>query len=217
MHASPVSLRRLFRPGLVLLFALLVWGASSPLSAQRLPPTTGTVPLTYTIALTDRLRIGVYQEDDLSIIARVDSQGCINLPLVGEVKVMGLSIAEAQKAVEEAYMTGRFLRKPQVTINVEEYAPREVSIHGQVRTPGRYSLPIEATMTVLDLVTKAGGLTDTAKGSEITVTRVSADGSRSKYTIDVESLIKGRDKADVEKNSLPLLPGDIVNVPERII
>ncbi|MBE7539705.1 MAG: polysaccharide biosynthesis/export family protein [Opitutaceae bacterium] len=216
MQTPQSILHSLLRAGLWLLLVMGTAGSSN-LSAQRLPATTGTVPLTYTIALTDRLRIGVYQEDDLSIIARVDSLGCVNLPLAGEVKVMGLTIGEAQKAVEEAYIKGRYLRNPQVTINVEEYAPREVSIHGQVRTPGRYSLPIEATMTVLDLVTKAGGLTDTAKGSEITVTRVSADGKRSTYTIDVESLIKGRDNADVKKNALPLLPGDIVNVPERII
>lgn len=185
--------------------------------AQRLPPTTGTVPLSYRIALTDRLRVGVYQEDDLSIIARVDSQGCVNLPLVGEVKVVGLNIGDAQRAIEAAYTEGRYLRKPQVTINVEEYAPREVSIHGQVRTPGRYSLPIEATMTVLDLVTKAGGLTDTAKGTEISVIRVTSEGKKEKYVIDVDSLIKGRDKADLAKNALPLLPGDIVHVPERVI
>ena len=201
---------------LLVISALKLVGVIS-IQAQRLPPTTGTLPLSYQIALTDRLRVGVYQEDDLSIIARVDSQGCVNLPLVGEVKVVGMKIGDAQKAIEAAYTEGRYLRKPQVTINVEEYAPREVSIHGQVRTPGRYSLPIEATMTVLDLVTKAGGLTDTAKGTEISVIRVTADGKREKYIIDVDSLIKGRDKADLVKNALPLLPGDIVHVPERVI
>jgi len=208
----PIRLQWFF----ALLLALSPWSLDTA-QAQRLPPTTGTLPLSYSIALTDRLRVGVYQEDDLSIIARVDSQGCVNLPLVGEVKVVGLNIAFAQRAVEAAYVDGRFLRKPQVTINVEEYAPREVSIHGQVRTPGRYSLPIEATMTVLDLVTKAGGLTDTAKGTEITVTRVLPNGERTKYTVDVESLIKGKDKVDVQKNALPLIPGDIVSVPERVI
>jgi len=173
--------------------------------------------LSYTIALTDRLRITVYQEEDLSVIARVDAKGTVNLPLVGEVPIYGKTVSEAQKIIEAAYRTGRYLKTPQVTINIEEYAPREVSIQGMVRNPGRYPLPIEATMTVLELVTKAGGLTDTAKGTAISVTRISPDGKKSVFNIDVESLIKGRDRAKATDDSLILLPGDIVYVPERII
>lgn len=179
---------------------------------------TGTRPaLTYAIACTDRLRIAVYQEEDLSVIARVDAKGNVNLPLVGEVPVVGKTVSEAQKAIEAAYQTGRYLKNPQVTINIEEYAPREVSIQGMVRNPGRFPLPIEANMTVLDLVTKAGGLTDTARGTAITVTRITPDGKKVVFTVDIESLMKGREKAKVTDNSLILLPGDIVYVPERII
>jgi polysaccharide export outer membrane protein len=178
---------------------------------------SGRPALTYTIAQTDRLRITVYQEEDLSVIARVDSKGTVNLPLVGEVLVLGRTVSEAQKIIEAAYQGGRYLKTPQVTINIEEYAPREVSIQGMVRNPGRYPLPIEATMTVLELVTKAGGLTDTAKGTTITVTRISPEGKKSVFTVDVESLIKGRERAKATDNSLLLQPGDIVYVPERII
>ena len=181
------------------------------------PAAPGKSAPTYSIVSTDRLRISVYQEDDLSVIARVDGKGTVNLPLVGEVLVSGKSVSEAQKAIEAAYRDGRYLRNPQVTINVEEYAPREVSIQGMVRNPGRYPLPIEANMTVLELVTKAGGLTDTAKGTAITVTRLTPDGKKVVNTVDVESLIKGKDRAKATDNSLVLLPGDIVYVPERII
>lgn len=171
----------------------------------------------YTIVCTDRLRISVYQEEDLSVIARVDAKGTVNLPLVGEINVLGHTVSEAQKAIESAYREGRYLKNPQVTINIEEYAPREVSIQGMVRNPGRYPLPIEASMTVLELVTKAGGLTDTARGTAITVTRIYADGKKTVFNIDIESLIKGRQKARATDDSLILLPGDIVYVPERII
>lgn len=171
----------------------------------------------YAIACTDRLRIAVYQEDDLSVIARVDAKGTVNLPLVGEVAVVGKTVIEAQRAIEAAYQTGRYIKNPQVTINIEEYAPREVSVQGMVRNPGRYPLPIDAGMTVLDLVTKAGGLTDTAKGTAITVTRISPEGKKTVFNIDIESLIRGREKAKATDNSLLLLPGDIVYVPERII
>ena len=198
-----------------LLVALLASGLYS--RAEDPVPTNIRPTPSYSIALTDRLRITVYQEEDLSVIARVDAKGTVNLPLVGEVNVVGKTVSEAQKIIEASYQTGRYLKNPQVTINIEEYAPREVSIQGMVRNPGRYPLPIEATMTVLELVTKAGGLTDTAKGTAITVTRITREGKKSVFNIDVESLIKGRDRAKATDDSLILLPGDIVYVPERII
>jgi polysaccharide export outer membrane protein len=209
------------RPGASILLALLllasgVFTLAPDARAQRLPAAGGgALPLTYVVALTDRLRVSVFQEDDLSIIARVDSQGSVNLPLVGGVKVAGLTLADAQKAVEQAYRDGRFLRNPQVTINVEEYAPREVSIHGMVRNPGRIPLPVESTMAVHDAVIKAGGFTDVARGNAVLVTRVLSNGNKQTWTVDVDSLIRGRNNADVQRSALTLEPGDIIFVEQR--
>lgn len=207
-------LRRYFLSWILALAALAV--PCSPGRGADNPAAPAT-RASYTIANTDRLRITIYQEEDLSCFARVDANGLINLPLVGEISVAGKTVMEAQHIIEAAYRDGRYLVKPQVTINIEEYAPREVSIDGKVRNPGRFPLPIEANMTVLELVTKAGGLLDTAKGTAITVTRISKDGKKEVFTVDVESLMKGRDKAKATDNSLILQPGDIVYVPERII
>ncbi len=180
------------------------------------PATEGKIP-SYTLTTTDRLRIAVYQEDDLSSIVRIDAKGDVNLLLVGEVKIAGLTVREAQKAIEDAYRNGRYLRDPQVIITVEEYAPREVSIEGQVRNPGRYPLPIESTMTVIDLVIKAGGLTDVARGSAVTITHITSDGKKVTTTVDVDSILKGKAQAKAGDTTLQLQPGDIVYVPERII
>jgi polysaccharide export outer membrane protein len=171
----------------------------------------------HTLQLADRVRIAIYQEDDLTTLARIDARGRINLPLVGEVAVGGLTIVEAQDMIQTAYRDGRYLRNPQVTVSVEEYAPREVSIQGQIRSPGRYTLPIESTFTVVELVTKAGGITDIGKGTAVTVTRVLPDGSKKVFTIDVESLIRGKRTDKNQDNALLLQPGDIVYVPERLI
>ena len=171
----------------------------------------------HTLALADRIRVAVYQEEDLTSLTRIDAHGRINLPLLGEVTVGGMTVVEAQAAIENAYKEGRFLRNPQVTISIEEYAPREVSIQGQIRNPGRYTLPIESTFTVVDLVTKAGGLTDVGKGSAVTVTRILPDGSKKVFTIDVDSMIKGQKNTKTEDSALLLQAGDIVYVPERLI
>lgn len=202
-------------PLLLLLGACLT--ISSVQAQPRSPVPANQAVAAYKITLTDLLRVDIYQEDDLRTMSRVDAKGNINLPLVSEVHVAGLTISEAQKAVENAYREGRFLRIPQVTINVEAYAAREVSIQGQVRSPGRFPMPIETSMTVLDLVTRAGGFTDTAKGTAVNVTRITPEGKKQVFTIDVDSLLKGKDRANISDNSLMLEPGDIVFVPERII
>ena len=201
--------------------ALLLFAAACGLSAQTESaprPASGTTSSpAYVLTNTDQINVVVFDEPQLSKIARIDSQGRINLPLVGEVAISGLKVGDAQAAIEKAYVDGRYLRSPRVTITVEEYAAREVSIQGQVRSPGRYPLPIEASMTILELVTRAGGFNDTAKGTAVRVTRIMPDGSKKNFEVDVESLIKGRRGANVQDNSLVLEAGDIVFVPERLI
>jgi polysaccharide export outer membrane protein len=171
----------------------------------------------YKITNSDRLRIEVIPEGDLLTQCRVDTKGCVNLTYVGEVPVAGMTIPEAQQAIENAYRDQRYLRNPQVRINVEEYAPREVFISGDVKSPARYVMPIETVMTVVDLVQKAGGLTDTAKGTAVRVLRKGADGKDQVFVVDVESIIKAKKNAKVEDNSLELEPGDNIFVPQRII
>ena len=198
------------------IIAGLFFGSSLARGADA-PESTNKKNYIYTLSLADQIRVSVYQEDDLTSQTRIDARGRINLPLLGEVNVGGLTVAEAQKVIQEAYKTGRFLRNPQVTVNVIEYAPREVSIQGQIRNPGRYTLPIESTFTVVELVTKAGGITDIGKGSAVSVTRVSADGSKKVFVIDVDNVIKGRKDQKNDDNTLLLQPGDVVYVPERLI
>lgn len=197
-----------------LLFFSAAFGADSvqsPALAKKAKP--------YRVCGTDQLRITVVQEDDLTSIVHVDAKGAVNLKLVGEVTLAGLTIREAEIAVQNAYRDGRFLKNPQVTINVEVYAQREVSIQGEVKNPGRYPLPAETVMTVLDLVTRAGGFTDTAKGSEVKVTRFRPDGRVERvFVINVESIIRGKGQRDVEEDtSLELEPNDVVFVPQRLI
>ena len=194
----------------------LALAAATTAAAQNAAPAKAQA---YAIRSIDQLRISVFGEEDLSTISRVDAKGTVNLPLVGEIKVAGQTLSEAERTIEGAYRDGRYLRKPQVTVAIEAYAPREVSIQGQVKNPGRYPLPIEASISVLDLVTKAGGFTDTAQGTAVKVTRIMPDGTTRVITLDVESLIKGRSSAKTngENNALLLEPDDIVYVPERII
>lgn len=190
----------------------------APAAAQERGGGEGRKSYVHRLQLADRIRVAVFQEDDLTTIARVDARGLVNLPLLPEVPVGGLTVAQAQELIQNRYREGRFLRNPQVTVSVEEYAPREVYINGQVRNPGRYVLPNESTFTVVELVTNAGGLTDIAKGTSVNVRRTLPDGTVQSFTVDVESIIKGkRNDPKLDESNILLLPGDIVNVPERLI
>ena len=200
-----------------LAFAVLV--AFMPSAGAEITPAKveARSPVAYRIRPADKLSIRIFQEDDLSIVPRVDGNGTVNLTLIGELRIAGLTVSEAERAIIQAYREHRLLRTPRVAIVVEEYAPREVMIQGMVKEPKRYSLPLESSMTLLELVTKAGGFTDTAKGGAVLLTRILADGSTKVLTLDVDSLIKGKKNAKTEDSSLLLEPGDIVYVPERVI
>jgi polysaccharide export outer membrane protein len=171
----------------------------------------------YKLTTADRLRVVVYGEQDLTTITRIDARGNINLFLVGDVHVAGSTVNEAQKIIEAAYRDGRFLRSPQATISVEDYAPRTVTVDGQVKSPGSIPLPVESTLTVYQAIIRAGGFTDVAKGSAVQVTRLLPDGAKKIFIVDVDSLIRGKGKARERDDTLLLEPGDIIYVPERLI
>ena len=171
----------------------------------------------YTLTVADKVRIEVFQEDDLTSMQHVDALGNVNLHLIGDLHVAGLTVDQAEKLIAKTYVEKKFLVHPQVTLSIDDYAPREVTIQGQVRSPNRYLLPMESTMSVVELVTKAGGFTDIAKGSQVTITRFAPDGTKTIIIVDVDSIIRGKKRAKAEDNSLLLQPGDIVYVPESLI
>lgn len=215
-------------PSFVRLLRHCLAASALSLSLPALAPAAPTAPadaapagpsknFIYKLTPSDRIRIMVFGEPDLSAIARIDANGNVNLYLVGDVHVAGHTEGEAQKIIETAYHDGRFLRNPRVTISVEDYAPRTVTVDGQVKNPGPISLPTESTLTVYQAIIRAGGFTDVAKGSAVSVTRVMPDGTKKVFTVDVDSLIRGKDHDKTEDNTLLLEPGDIIYVPERLI
>ncbi|MDD2763436.1 MAG: polysaccharide export protein [Opitutaceae bacterium] len=215
MHRLPCFFRN------IIASVAIAWGAPGlvPAAAQTPAPAKTDTKINFIYKLTnaDRLRITVFGEPDLSTISRIDARGNVNLYLIGDVHVTGSTVNEAQKIIEAAYRDGRYLRDPQVTISVEDYAPRTVTVDGQVKSPGSISLPAESTLTVYQAIIRAGGFTDIAKGSAVSVTRVLPDGTKKVFTVDVNSLIKGKDRANIKDDTLLLEPGDIIYVPERLI
>lgn len=172
----------------------------------------------YRIARGDQLSVGVFGESDLTGGGKkVDQKGAVLLPLVGEVRIIGLTVAEAQAAIENAYREGRFLRSPQVIVTVEQMVQRWVSISGKINIPGRHEMPTDTVWTLKDLIIKAGGLQETARGTKVRITRTQPDGKTVIFEKDVESMLKARNTANSTDASFVLESEDIVYVPEKII
>lgn len=170
---------------------------------------------TYRLSIRDQLEFSVYDEPDLTASQRIDGRGQIRVPLLGTMQVVGMTIRDAEKFIQEAYIENRLLRSPMVTIRVADYAPKEVAVLGAVSTPGKLTFPIEAnSLDIVDVISQMGGFTDMARSENVRVTRVTDGGRKIDFTVNVERMITGRGRES--GSSIEVLPGDIIWVPQRI-
>ncbi|MSU48332.1 MAG: polysaccharide export protein [Opitutus sp.] len=190
-----------------------------PVFAQPKPePKPERKYVAYKITRGDRLSIGVVGEPELNVGGkRIEALGTINLLYIQEIRLVGLTINEAQEAIAKAYRDGRFLRNPQVSVTVDEYSSRTVLISGKVNSPGRPEIPADHEITIKEMIFKVGGFSETAKGTAVRVTRTLPDGTLKIFTLDVESAIKGKGKPANNDAAFVLEPDDIIYVPEKII
>ncbi len=178
-----------------------------PLVAPLADPNATATITAGELGKNDVLEIRVYQEADLSGVYRVSSEGSIDFPLCGRVKVVGLTGARVSEALEKCLKAG-FLRRPQVSVLVKEFNSKKVFVFGEVSKPGAY--PFEDGMTIIHAVSQAGGMLRTASKNSVTVTRV-VEGKELKQPVHVDDIVNGRER------NFPVLPGDIIFVPEAIL
>jgi polysaccharide export outer membrane protein len=157
----------------------------------------------YVIGAGDTLAINIWKEPSLSGPVKVRPDGYVTLPLINEVQVVGLTTAQLRKVLEEKYK--EFTVDPFITIRVEGIASSEVFLVGQVVRPGAYTLA--GTDTILQLLTRAGGLSPFAGRDNIRIVRREAT-KITEYIVDYDAIIKGDLKQDIL-----LRPGDRIIVP----
>ena len=139
----------------------------------------------YLLAVGDIVLVTVFQNPDLTIETRVAESGAISYPLIGSVKVGGLTIPAAEQAIAKALKDGGFLREPQVNISLLQNRGNQVSVLGQVNRPGRF--PLETTTTrVSEMLAIAGGVTATG-GDTVTLTGV-RNGKPFRKEIDIAAV-----------------------------
>jgi polysaccharide biosynthesis/export protein len=109
------------------------------------------------LGVGDAVRVTVYQQPDLTTEARISERGGITVPLIGEVKLAGMSTGEAAGKIGTAFKEGKFLKNPQVSVALTTMRSQQVSVLGMVARPGRYALD-DTSSQLTDVVAAAGGV-----------------------------------------------------------
>lgn len=121
----------------------------------------------YVLGVGDVVRITVYQNPDLSLETRINEGGTVSYPLLGTVKLGGLSITDAEKKIATGLKDGNYLKQPQVTMLLMSGKSNQVSVLGLVNRPGRY--PLEAGSSKLSEVLAVAGGIVAGTGSDVVV------------------------------------------------
>lgn len=159
----------------------------------------------YLVGPFDKLKIDVFGIEELSEReVQIDASGRASFPLVGSFEAAGKTPHEIEVELEAA-LTGRYIRDPQVTVNLEETVSQVVTVDGQVREPGLY--PVMGRMTLMQGVATASGLTEFAKINDVVIFR-EAGGQRYAALYNLGAIRRGI-YADPE-----IYAGDVVVVGE---
>lgn len=197
--------------------AILAIATSLALSAavpEEAPPTLSS----YVLGPDDQLSLQALDAEEISGKPfRVGSDGMINLPMVGRVKVVGMTVEQLENELRNRLQ--KYIQNPQVTANVTEYRSQSVSIIGSVRNPGTHQ--VRGQKRLIEILSLAGGLADDA-GHSLKLTRrrewgpIPLPGAQPDPTgqftiaeVNLTSLIE----AKAPEQNIPVLPNDIVSVP----
>jgi polysaccharide biosynthesis/export protein len=152
----------------------------------------------------DAIRVTVHQQPDLTTDARVSERGTIALPLVGEVKVVGMSPQQAAAHIASGLKQGKFLKNPQVNVAVTTLRSSQVSVLGHVARPGRY--PLDDTSSQLsEVIAAAGGIT-AAGAQQVTVLR---GGKEQRVDVFKPFVLKPGDTIHVDRTPVVYIYGEV--------
>ena len=163
----------------------------------------------YKIQLGDQLDIKFYYNPELNEQVIVRPDGRISLQLVHEIIASGLTPAELTTLLAKKYATE--LEKPEITVIIRSFSAQRVYIDGEVNRPGLVNLT--GYMTVLQAISQAGGLKETARIHEVIVIRRKVDNTPYVMTVDLEKAIDGSNTSQ----DIALMPLDIVYLPKSPI
>ena len=165
-----------------------------------------TDPSDYMLGSGDLIQVTVFESDELNAKVRVSSRGFITLPLLGQVKVKGLTARDAEIHIEKQYRE-RYIKDPHVSVFIEEHFSQRITLIGQFKAPGTYDYL--SKMRLLDVMALAGGLNEKASHTA-QIRRMDQFGKSQTILVDLEKIVsQGHNELNIEMNG-----GDVVFVPE---
>ena len=181
--------------GIALAAALLVAGcAANSLSEADKQSMAAAATAPAKLQPGDKIRITVYGEDKLSGDYQLDQSGQISLPLAGTITAQGLTQNELEQALTKKFRS-EYLKDPKVTVTIATLQP--YYIMGEVEMPGQY--PYQSGLNVLTALAIAGGPTYRANRNSVEIQR---HGETAMHDYPISTTV-------------PILPGDVIRVPER--
>ena len=159
----------------------------------------------YLLGPLDKISIEVYGVSDLNRTVTVDAAGQISMPLAGTIRVAGLTPAQVEDEVEQR-LRGRYIREPEVTVNLTEAVSQTVTVEGEVDEPGIY--PILGRMTLLRAIARAKGTTEFSRLRHVVVLRT-VNGQRMAALFDLRAIQLGAyDDPEIYANDIVVVSED---------
>jgi len=162
----------------------------------------------YRVGPRDLISVHVDEDAKLNGDRRVSEAGTINLPVLGDVPVVGKTTPEITQAVKKL-LEDKYMQRASVDVQVIEFRSRPISVIGAVKQPG--NLGFSGRWTLLEALTAAGGLTEN-HGNVVYVLRRSDNGLSDQVTIDLDDLLVRGDRAV----NVPIFANDLINVPVTV-
>jgi polysaccharide export outer membrane protein len=182
--------------------------AAAPASSVA-PPATETASSTYRLQPYDLIDVDVFGEEDLHRPSRLGADGTALLPLIGSVKLGGLTVSQATTLITRKYAAG-FVKNPNISLTVLQYRKSTFSILGQVNHPGIFEIPEGEHVTIIEAISLAGGYTQTAAQNDVTVKRL-VDGKVQLFKVKAADMAQ-----DSNANPFEIMPGDTVTVTASV-
>lgn len=194
--------------GTSLVYGDVVLTAVAP-RAQASAVKTSTLPDVYLLGPGDLISIDVFNVPEYGGEQRVLANGQVNLPAVGQLSVVGLTIPQAEQAISNAYSSK--VRYPRITVSLLMPRQLRIAIAGEIHQPGVYTIPVDETgqfPTLVDAIQLAGGITQSADMEQVQIRRNVENGNTQSAISDLALLIG---QGDLRQN-IPLRDGDAITI-----
>ncbi len=158
------------------------------------------------IGRMDNVEIRVFREDELTTRGQLSGDGTISMPLIGAVRIEGLTTDQAAAAITRKLADG-YLVKPEVSVSIEARIRKTITVLGQAQRPGVFELPAHRQLTLVEAIGMAGGVTRIANSKKISLKRRGGGGVE---IVNLSDITTGKG------NDISLRDGDVVTIPESL-